>query len=228
MHPGCDIASDPASRLDRARQVLRRQLDALVGLAAVALRLVESIAPPRIGGDAGWSMGGIVALERAVRAHARVSWALRLIWALRAKLVGDLERVERGEGVDEVLAGQARPPLAEGPQDSGEDREGDPESELRAERAEAFGRETERLERESFGRYFSSRPGEAEFAEILKRPTEEVLALIREALGLDAAASEDAVVHEGGAGPQWPGLVPRAAAPTRAPPDPELRSPCPV
>lgn len=216
-----------ASRLDRARRLLRGQLEALAGLAAVALRLIER-GPAQIAFDPRRPLSGVVALERAVNTHARVSWALRLLWALRAKLLGDLARVERGEGVDEVLAAQDRPPVA-AQAEAEADPESDPETEAAAERREAFGLEREGLERESFGRYLSGRSGEAEFADILKRPTQEVIALIREALGVSGASDEAAVSEPAGRRGQGlparrdPGPALRPAAPA-----PDLRSPSPV
>lgn len=194
MHRAQHIADD-ASRLVRAGQVLRGQLDAVVRLGVLALRMIEEVA--RVAQGAGGQVrsfadpvAGAVSIDRAARRYARIAWALRLIDALRSKLLGDLGRVERGERV-----GVERRP-APAPQDLA-DKIAAQMARLEAEvEADRQGRrerpETERGDCEIFGRYLapylSGRSGSDEFSEILKKPTEEILAMIREALGV----SEDA------------------------------------
>ncbi|MBN9319120.1 MAG: hypothetical protein J0I28_05475 [Caulobacterales bacterium] len=165
-------ATTPA--LDRARRVLRQQLDALSRLAVVAWRLVDPATPSNE--PAASVSVGILRLENALRLQARVAWAVRLIAALRAKLLGDLRGLESGRlpalaiETPDVAATPERS-MAEGAR-AAADRVERPERRERREGPERFG--------------FESRRSDDDLAEILQRPTAEIIALICRELGLPA------------------------------------------
>jgi len=189
MPAGLNSAAPPTSRLDQARRMLRAHLATLAHLATVAVGLVSAVG--RSGfkaacADAG-PMAAIGVFEKALHRHAKVSWALRLIAALRAKLTSDLQRIEQGESLDIVLAAE-RPDDAD-PTEAGPKVKAETDPAPQAERPENLRPERERRETESFGRLLG-RGADDEFAEILKRPIEAVIALIREALGVDEAEVE--------------------------------------
>lgn len=175
MDTGQDTLCDTAAGagFGWAQRMLRRQLDTLSRLASVALRLAGTATRQASGGS-----GGIVALERALRVHERVAWALRLIGVLRAKLTGDLQSLERGEAPHLITEGE---PLDDGAAESARESEL-PES-LNAERAERAESLREAPERDDFDRLLR-RTGDGEFTDILKRPTDEIIALICRELGL--------------------------------------------
>jgi hypothetical protein len=154
-----------------ARRVLRQQLDALSRLAAVAWRLVAPKTPPEQSAPA-TPVATLRGLEKALRLQARVMWAFRLIDALRARLIAELEALDSGQPPSPAMersfaAGPGRPPAEEAGHI--------PEKAERAERAE-------RLRPERFG--FEGRGRDHDLAEILKRPTAEIIALICRELGL--------------------------------------------
>jgi len=186
-----DAAVETASDLGRARRVLRQQLDALSRLAAAAWRLIDP-APPAESAATIWA--GVRNLEKALRLQTRVTWALRLIAALRAKLVSDLRTVENGQlpaSLVEAISFAA---------------ESEPAETLnkaeRPERPEPERPERERLrECERFS--FQGRAADSKFAAILKRPTEEIIALICRELGLPAdwpSLAKEAWAREGANG----------------------------
>jgi len=150
-----------------ARRVLCQHLDALSRLTAIAWRLIEP-APPAAGpAPTMWS--GLRNLERALRLQARVIWAQRLIEALRVRLTAELEALDNG---------QAPASLAEA---RGVEAQTEPKPKPEADRPERRERLTES---ERFG--FERRGSDKALAEILKRPTAEVIALICRELGLPA------------------------------------------
>ena len=164
----------PTPTFDRARRVLSQQLDALSRLAAVAWRLVDPAGPSAE--PAASVSVGILRLENALRLQARVAWAVRLIVALRAKLLGDLQGLENGRlpalAIDTPNHGAIpEPSMAEEARPAA-DRVERPERRERPEGPERFG----------FERQFS----DDDLAEILQRPTAEVIALICRELGLPA------------------------------------------
>jgi len=212
---------DPAhatnlSGLGWARRVLRQQLDALSRLAAVARRLIDPVAPAAQSASDPFGMAAIRGLEKTLRLHVRVTWAQRLIAALRAKLLADLQAVDNGQAPSfPVEAGSVdpdpeRPAANEAP--SLTDKKERPERGDRPDRERGFGG-----------------PGsDKELAEILKRPTVEIIALICRELGLpedwprlaeEAWAREQALVLR--QAQDEDGLVTRAPQRT-APPPPTL------
>ncbi len=148
-----------------ARRVLRQQLDALARLTAIAWRLIEP--PPPAADPAPTLWARLSNLEKTLRLRERVFWAQRLIEALQAKLTAELEALDNG---------QATASMAETV-----GVEAEPNSKPEAERPEP--RENLR-DRERFG--FERRGSDKALAEILKRPTAEVIALICRELGLPA------------------------------------------
>jgi hypothetical protein len=173
--------------------LVRQQLVVLARLAAAAWRLTD---------PAESASAGLRGLEKALRRQVRVNWAVRLIDALRARLAAELEALDKGQ-LPAALA-EARSVAA--------DSEPPKTPKEKAERSER--RERERLvDRERFG--FENR--DRELAEILKRPTAEIIALICRELGLsedwprlaeDAWARDE--VDDGWAEPE---RTPRSDAP---------------
>ncbi len=171
---------DTASGLGWARRVLRQQLDALSRLAAIARRLVEPPAPADEAVEAPAEpfnfaafLARIGRVEKAARLRVRVDWALRLINGLHARLLGELEAVENGH--------LPSPPDEAGEPDPAHSAANDTASLAdKKERAERG----DRPDRDRFG--FEPRGSDKKFAEILKRPTAEIIALICRELGLPA------------------------------------------
>jgi hypothetical protein len=209
--------ADTASRLDRARRVLRQQLDALSRLAVVAWRLIDPVAAAAKPGADPFGMAAVRGLEKALRLQARVVWAQRLIAALRDRLLAELQAVENGEapgrpGEAGDVAPDPEQPVADAAPSLADKKD-------RAERAER----RERLERERFG--FEGRASDREIAEILKRPTAEIIALICRELGLPEdwpRLAEDAWSREAVDDTVEPSYPPPELSPgpmrTRAPP----------
>jgi len=168
--PAPDRAAAPPA-LGWARRVLCQQLDALSRLAVAAWRLVDPAQPAAPPLPPAPSLrAGIVGLEKALRLYERVVWTRRLIDALRAKLTAELEALDNG---------QVPASLAEAPGVDAPEAEAKPEAKPEAERPEP----RERLrDRERFD--FQRRGSDKALAEILKRPTAEIIALICRELGL--------------------------------------------
>jgi len=151
-----------------AQRVLRQQLDALSRLTAIAWRLLTPAPTTEPRPHTAWA--GVRELEKAVRLQIRVDWALRLIEALRARLHAELEAVDNGQAPGPPVAA---PNLA---------AEADPAETLNP-KVGADRPERERLyDYERFG--FQGRAADKKLAEILKRPTAEIIALICRELGL--------------------------------------------
>ncbi len=203
-----------ASGLGWARRVLRQQLDALSRLKAIALRPFERPTPPADSSDLATFFAGLRGLEKAVRRQVRVDWALRLIGALRDKLRAELQSLENGEDPKTMaeaanLAAEFRSAEAPDPKERPER----PERE-RGERLKDY----ERFD-------FQGRAADRKLAEILKRPTAEIIALICRQLGLPAdwlRRAEEAWEREEGDG-AW-AEPPRHSAPGPLPGLPRVRA----
>jgi len=167
--PHAPACADTASGLGWARRVLRQQLDALSRLTAIAWRLMEPAAAPETSSEPATVFTALRGFEKAVRLQVRVDWALRLIGALRARLRAELEVLDNGQAPAPPVAA---PSLA---------AEADPTETLNPK---------ERPERERLRDYerfsFQGRAADNRLAAILKRPTEEIIALICRELGLPA------------------------------------------
>ncbi len=152
-----------------ARRLVRQQLDALSRLTAIAWRLFEPPTrptPPAESSDLAAFFAALRGFETAARRQVRVEWALRLIAALRARLHAELEAINNGQApAPPSLAAEAAPAETLNP----------------AERPERPERERLR-DYERFS--FQGRAADNKLAEILKRPTEEIIALICRKLGL--------------------------------------------
>jgi hypothetical protein len=189
---------DNASGLGWVRRVLRQQLDALSRLKAIAWRLMEPPAPASEPAEAeAFTVAAFLArigkVEKAARLQARGAWALRLINALRVRLLADLEAVENGQlpNLPDEAGGLDRDPEHSAANDT-------PSLADKKERAERG----DRPDRDRFG--FEGRGSDRKLAEILKRPTAEIIALICVELGLPAdwprVAEEDWAREPGFAG----------------------------
>jgi hypothetical protein len=170
MNSGQNAAGETASGLGWARRVLCQQLDALSRLTAIAWRLLEPPTPPADSSDPATFFAALRGFEKAVRRQVRVDWVLRLIGALRDKLRAELEAIDNGQAPAPPVA--AANPAAEGePGETLNPKEG-----------------SDRPERENLHDYerftFQGRAAEKKLAEILKRPTAEIIALICRELGL--------------------------------------------
>ncbi len=148
-----------------ARRVLCQQLDALARLTAIAWRLIEPAPPAADTAPTLWAR--LSNLEKTLRLRERVFWAQRLIEALQAKLTAELEALDNGQAIASTAETVGV--------------EAEPNSKPEAERPEP--RECLK-DRERFG--FERRGSDKALAEILKRPTAEIIALICRELGLPA------------------------------------------
>ncbi len=212
--------TDNASGLGWARRVLRQQLDALARLTAIAWRLMEPPAQAAEPAEAeAFTVAAFLArigkVEKAARLQARGNWALRLINALRVRLLADLEAVENGQLPNLPEAGGLdTDPVHSAANDA-------PSLADKKERAERG----DRPDRDRFG--FEGRGSDRKFAEILKRPTDEIIALICRELGLPddwPRLAEEAWARGEGDGdwaeppcPPPPGLSPDWPRPKAAP-----------
>jgi hypothetical protein len=148
---------------------------------------------------------GVRNFEKAMRLRGRVDWALRLIEALRARLSADLQAVDSGGAPSVPVEASS---VADDPDPASAN-----EAAALTDRPER-GERRERPDRDHFG--FGPRGSDKALAEILKRPTDEIIALICRELGLpedwprlaeDAWARETA--DDDGAEPPAPSPSPR-------------------
>ncbi len=168
-----NAAVETASAAGWARRALRQQLDALSRLTAIAWGLVKPATPPTPpaeSSDLGPFFIALRGFEKAARLQVRVDWALRLIDALRGRLHAELEAIDKGQTPALPVAA---PSLA---------AEAAPAEDLNP------SERPERPERERLRDYerfsFQGRAADNKLAEILKRPTVEIIALICRELGL--------------------------------------------
>jgi hypothetical protein len=199
------ICASTTPDLGWARRVLHQQLDTLSRLTAIAWRLIAPSSPASGPLSAATVFAGARNLEKALRLQVRATWALRLIDALRTRLRSELQAVENGRtpSLTGSLAADPAPSMTRNEARHPTDRTDRPEKPERPECGE-------RPERERFG--FERRASDRELAEVLKRPTAEIIALICRELGLP----ED-----------WPRLAEEACA-REAGDDQRAEAPCPL